>query len=289
MTFATDNRSTAFKLVPASQFSPNELADIYNAGRADYIVPMLTDAEHLQNYIHMYDVDLDASVIILDSEDRPAGIGMLGMRGDRGWITRLGIMAGRREAGMGTGMMQALIAAARDHQARLIQLEVIEGNEPAHRLFLRCGFKEVRRLRVIRRPIAALPDKRPPSEITVQSLSQAEIWACLGQRDKSESWITENASLAKIEPLEGLRVILSGNSGWIIFRRKDSEITHVVWQIIGADQEQIMTALLFHLHDLYPDHNTKIENVPVDDLLWVTLQQFNYFEEFRRIEMFLHL
>ena len=290
MTFASNNRGSLFKFVPTSQFSTDELVDIYNAGRADYIVPMLTDAEHLKNYIHMYDVDLDASVVILDSKDQPAGIGMLGMRGDRGWITRLGIIPDRREGGMGTCMMQALIAAARERDARLIQLEVIVGNDPAHRLFLRCGFKEARRLMVIRRLIVALPDETSSYGITIQPLSQDEIGVCLAQRDMGESWVTENASLAKIEPLEGLRVTLaSGNSGWIIFRRKDAEITHVVWQPAASEQEQLMTALLYHLHHSYPNYITKIENVPVNDISSVTLQQFNYFEEFRRVEMFLHL
>ncbi len=290
MTFASDNRGSEFKLVATSRFSTDELVEIYNAGRTDYIVPMLTDAEHLQNYIRMYDIDLDASVVILDSHNQPAGIGMLGVRGDRCWITRLGITPERREGGMGTCMMQALIAAARERHARLIQLEVIEGNDPAHRLFLRCGFKELRRLMVVRRPTGALPVEKLPPWASVSHLIHDEIWECLVQRDTDESWVTENASLAKIEALQGLRVILaSGDSGWIIFRCQDAEMTHVVWKTTATQQEQLLPALLYHLHSLHPEYSAKIENFPVNDHSWVTLQQFNYIEEFRRVEMFLHL
>src|SRR6185369_2993093 len=121
-----------FELVPASNFSADELAEIYNAGRVDYIVPMPMNAKRIQNYVRTYDIDLDASVIIVDDKDQPAGLGMLGIRDDRGWITRLGIIPEQRRAGMGMCMIQGLLAAARERYARLIQLEVIEGNDPAH-------------------------------------------------------------------------------------------------------------------------------------------------------------
>lgn len=289
MAYEVDGRDCAFKLAAANQFSISELADIYNAGRADYIVPMQTDAEQLQNYIHIYDVDLDASVVILDKEDRPAGIGMLGIRGDRAWITRLGIIPERRQGGMGMCMMQVLINAARERHARLIQLEVIEGNDAAHRLFLRCGFKEVRRLMVIHRPSVPLPDKATADE-KVETLSVDEIWANLARRDAGESWVNENRSLANIEPLEGMRITLaSGDNGWIIFQRKNSEVSHVVWQATLPAKEHVLRALFYHLHHMYPEYHAKIENVPVNDDSWETLQQFNYDEQFRRIEMLLHL
>jgi len=289
MAYEVDGRDCAFKLVATSRFSIRELAAIYNAGRADYIVPMQTDAEQLRDYIHMYDVDLDASVVILDNEDRPAGVGMLGIRGDRGWITRLGIIPERRQGGMGMCMMQALIDAAKERHARLIQLEVIEGNDAAHRLFLRCGFKEVRRLMVIQRPSIPLPDNTS-ADAKIERLSKDDIWDCLGQRDSGESWVNDNRSLANIEPLEGLRVRLgSGDNGWVIFQRKKLELSHVIWQVKLPAKDHVLSALFYHLHHMYPEYHAKIENVPVNDDSWETLQQFNYDEQFRRIEMFLRL
>jgi len=40
---------------------------------------------------------------------------------------------------------------------------------------------------------------------------------------------------------------------------------------------------------LHIEQDTKIENIPVTEITLPILQQFNYIEEFRRIEMFLHL
>jgi GNAT superfamily N-acetyltransferase len=280
-----------FELVPASNFSADELAEIYNAGRVDYIVPMPMNAKRIQNYVRTYDIDLDASIIIMDTDHQPAGLGMLGIRDDRAWITRLGIIPERRRAGMGMYMIQGLLTAARERYARLIQLEVIEGNDPAHRLFLRCGFRETRRLMVIRRPPEPPPPDEPPIPgMRVSQLTQDEIWACLAQRGPGASWVNENASLVKIETLEGLRVkLLSGYSGWIIYQCKPFEITQVVMQTPAPVREQMMVALFYHLHRLHSDQDTKIENIPVTDVSGAMLQQFNYVEEFRRIEMFLHL
>ena len=289
--FGADHNSQSFELVSASNFSADELAEIYNAGRVDYIVPMPMNAKRIQSYVRTYDVDLDASVVIYDQDHQPAGIGMLGIRDDRGWITRLGIIPEKRKAGMGITMMKALIDAAKVRYARLIQLEVIEGNDPAHRLFLRCGFRETRRLMIIRRPPEPPPPDEPPIPgMIATTLTKDEIWACLAQRGPGASWINENASLVKVEQLEGLRVKLpSGYSGWVVFQCKTFEITHVVIQAPAPVREQMMIALLYHLHRLYSDRDTKIENIPVPEMTWAVLQQFNYVEEFRRIEMALHL
>lgn len=279
-----------FPLMSASNFTADELAEIYNAGRVDYIVPMPMNAKRMQSYVRMYDIDLDASVVIFDNENRPAGIGMLGIRDDRGWITRLGIIPARRLGGMGICMMQGLIQNARDRHVRLLQLEVIEGNTPAHALFKKCGFQETRNLMVIRRPPHTPPGEPPIAGAVVSQLTPDQIWAYLAQRGPGASWVNENASLVKVEKLEGLRVRLpSGYTGWIIYHRKTFELTHVVLHTPPHVREQMTVALLYYLHTLHIEQDTKIENIPVTEITLPILQQFNYIEEFRRIEMFLHL
>ncbi len=286
---SADRSAHTYELTPASRFSTDELVDIYNAGRADYLVAMAMDAEALKTYVYTYDVDLDASVVVFDSQGQPAGIGLLGVRGDRGWITRLGIIPERRQGGMGMSIMQSLINVARQRQAHLIQLEVIQGNDAAHRLFQRCGFVETRRLAVVERPPVVLADDMLMDDVQVNPLSRNEIWDCLAQREPGESWVNENATLAKLAQLEGLRVISSETSGWIIYQRKESELGYVVLQGRNENREQTAAKLLHQLHHLYPEHKTRIENVPVGGLLQKTLQQFNYTEQFRRIEMHLNL
>jgi len=146
-----------FAAVPCSQYTFVELADIYNQSRVDYIVPMPMNAKRMEAYVRSYDVHLDASVVVFDSAGLTAGIGMLGLRGDRAWITRVGVIPERRGNHLGRYLMDTLIENARTRACRTVQLEVIKGNAPAHRLFLKLGFRETRELLVIRRPPANPP------------------------------------------------------------------------------------------------------------------------------------
>ncbi|MBZ0277810.1 MAG: hypothetical protein K8I60_16810, partial [Anaerolineae bacterium] len=77
---------------PTSAYSYKELADIYNQTRTDYIVPMPMNARKMEEYVKSYDVDMNASIVVYDHENELAGLGMLGIRGDRAWITRLGVI-----------------------------------------------------------------------------------------------------------------------------------------------------------------------------------------------------
>jgi len=279
-----------YTLIPASSFSADELAEIYNQTRVDYIVPMPMNAKRMQSYVRQYDVNLDASYVICNQAEQVAGLGMLGVRDDRAWITRLGIIPERRGGGMGQCLMNALIGAAQDRCVRLVQLEVIEGNEPAHRLFIRCGFRESRRLLVIRRPPGKPALESPVPGAIVTPLRPDELWACLAQRGPGASWLNENTTLVKVEPLEGLRVKLpSGYTGWVIYQRTTFEITHVIFYAPPSVRDQMMAALLFHLHDAHPMQDTKIENYPLVEMNWPLFERMNYVEMFRRIEMLLQL
>lgn len=288
MNAATD--SLSYPMLTASNFSADELSEIYNLTRTDYMVPMPMDPRRMQTYIRTYDIDLDLSAVILNEADEPVGLGMLGVRDDRAWITRLGIQPEERRAGMGAQLMAVLLQGARSRCAEWVQLEVIEGNTPAHALFKRYGFVENRGLAIICRPPGA-PEMAPPTPgATIQELTESDIWKCLATRGPGASWVNENASLVKIENLQGLEVRLpSGYRGWIVFQRTTFEITHVVYYAPPIVRDEMLLNLLFALHSVFPDWDTKIENVSLLDLRGEAFPRLDYVEMFRRIEMFLQL
>ena len=51
------------QLVPASQFTIEQLTAIYNQTRVDYMIPMPMNAARLAEYIKVYDVDLEHSLV----------------------------------------------------------------------------------------------------------------------------------------------------------------------------------------------------------------------------------
>ena len=65
------------KLIPADQFTIEQLTEAYNQTRVDYIVPMPMNAARLQEYIDVYDVELAASWVAVNEQDEPLGLGML--------------------------------------------------------------------------------------------------------------------------------------------------------------------------------------------------------------------
>ena len=89
-----------FQLMPASRFTIEELTRAYNQTRVDYMVPMPMNVIRLTEYIHVYDVDLNYSLVALSS-DQILGLGMLGIRPGRTWITRLGVLPVKRRQGVG--------------------------------------------------------------------------------------------------------------------------------------------------------------------------------------------
>jgi ribosomal protein S18 acetylase RimI-like enzyme len=273
--------------VPAARYAFDRLSEIYNAARVDYIVPMPMNAKRMEEYVRSYDVRLDESLVSLDEEGQPNGICMFGERGDRGWITRLGVIPERRRHRTGEFLLRAIVDRARERGLRQIQLEVIQGNEPAYRLFRKLGFVDVRELIVIRRPPGKLKDGQMPASVLVEDLD-SDIFTLLQQREPNPSWVEETASLKNAGGIRGLRLTLpTGESGWIAFQRTPFMLTHFV--LDPAAGPDLTYALIAGVHFLFPVQDTSIENLPVDHPAWVQYQKLGYFEAFRRIEMVLAL
>jgi len=273
--------------VATSHYNYAELAEIYNQARTDYIVPMPMNARKMQEYVEHYDVDLNMSAVAIDKDDEePNGIGMLGVRGDRTWITRLGVIPVRRRRKSGEFLMRVMLEESRQANARLVQLEVIKGNEPAHRLFSKLGFEETRELLVIRRPPGPLNSELVP-EMTISELTDEEIDHCLDNREPGAAWTEESQSLRNMGNLKGLHVTLAtGEEGWVVFSFSPFQLGHFV--LAPDKSDDMLYALITAVHSTYPLHDTKIENLPADHRTWPQFQRSGYMEAFRRIEMFLY-
>lgn len=278
--------------VPASHYTFEQLADVYNQARVDYIVPMPMNAKRMQEYVLHYDIDLEGSLVSLNDAQEETGIGMLGIRGDdtlrRGWITRLGVLPYRRGYKIGQFLMDHLLTNARSMGCHLVQLEVILGNTPAHRLFQKLGFEETRELLIIRRP-PGIPPANPAFDAYSETpVTEPEtLREYLDQRESGASWVEETPSLINAGSLRGLRLESpDGEIGWIIFQRTPFQLTHFVF---GADlSPTMMQALIYRVHRAFPMQDTKIENIAVSAACWPCFQQQGYLEVFRRIEMVLH-
>jgi ribosomal protein S18 acetylase RimI-like enzyme len=275
------------ELLSSGQFTSEELTDAYNQTRVDYIVPMPMNVARLREYVHNYDVDIDASAVVL-VDGEILGLIMLGVRSNRTWITRLGVIPTKRRFGAGQRLMERLIEESRRLKAVSVQLEVIKDNVPAHRLFLKLGFRETRELLIIRRP--PFPVSQDVPFYKHQILNYHEALGMLYQRKSIPSWLDETPSLINAGNIAALRVELAGGAwGWVVYQSTVFQLGRLVIQTEAGDPNLVGRALLHALHTRYPATDTKSENLPQGDPHWPALQAMGYLESFRRIEMRLDL
>ncbi|RME78967.1 MAG: GNAT family N-acetyltransferase [Chloroflexi bacterium] len=273
-------------LIPASAFTFEELTEAYNHTRVDYLVPMPMNAARLREYVQIYDIDMEASVVAVDGNEI-VGLSMLGVRPGRCWITRLGVIRSKRRRRAGWTMVNHLIEQARLKQARYIVIEVITDNQPAYNLFIKRGFSETRKLLVLRRPPG--PPAGDPPAARIESLNQAAAEALLERRTSTPSWVDEKESLLNAGNLAAFYAHLpDGSEGWLVYQDTPWQLGRLVIQTEAGDPQTVGRALLHHLHRTYPHKDTKTENLPLLDPHWPVFQELGYLEMFRRTEMVLH-
>ncbi|HBX70971.1 MAG TPA: hypothetical protein DEH25_16740 [Chloroflexi bacterium] len=271
------------KLVPASHFTIQELTDAYNQTRVDYLVPMPLNAARLAEYIRIYDVDMERSVVAMSGE-QILGINMIGSRALRSWITRLGVLPVKRRMGSGEAMTRYLLEMSQQLGHQRAMLEVIKNNLPAHTLFKKLNFSEIRELLILRR--APNGDYQTP-QCQIEWLEASTALDLLGTYPDFLPWTNQPESYIHAGDAQGLRCQLpEGDAGWMIFRKQKFYLTHFVLHTEAGDPVKVGQALLSNLHNRYPILDTHIENITADDPHLPVFRDFGYLEAFRRIEMY---
>lgn len=275
------------ELVPATEYTVEELTAAYNQTRVDYIVPMPMNVARLQAYIDTYDCDLTRSVVAREG-DQILGLAMLGVRPGHTWITRLGVLPVKRRNGSGEQMMRYLIDQSQKLGVEHIILEVIKNNVPAHTLFRKLGFEETRELLILRRPPGPPKNEVPQYEV-VHGDEEAAL-ALLRRRRSTPSWLDEYDSLKNAGDLACLEVTLEdGSHGWLVYQLTVFQLGRLVLQTEEGDPAVVAQVLAHALHSRHPAQDTKTENLPARDPHLPGLQVARYIESFRRIEMRLDL
>lgn len=283
---ATEAAATpSMAITPASSFTFEQLTDAYNETRVDYLVPMPMNVARLMEYCRVYDVALDSSVVALE-DDVVQGLGMLGVRHDRAWITRLGVLPVGRRKGTGSALMEGLMAGAEEQAAKTVWLEVIKGNLPAHNLFLKFGFRETRELIVARRaPKAELNEAALDKVKQVTTLNHEDAIILLSHRQEQPNWLNETESLQNVRNLSALLVELkNGGRGWVTYHAGLLQLTRLVVEITVGDPTEVTEAILTVLHQRHRRQDSIAENL-CEDEKWLGFQKAGYFDSFRRIEM----
>lgn len=271
------------ELIPACEFSIEELTTLYNQTRVDYLIPMPMNAARLAEYVRVYDVSLPHSLVARE-EGEVLGLAMLGVRKARTWITRLGVLPTTRRHGTGQALMEGLLERTTQLGYQFSMLEVIKNNTPAHMLFLKMRFKEIGELLVLRRS----PTLPPPDPVIAdaQPLESIEALDLVARNRGTQPWTNQSESLNNARDVSGLRVTLvDGSHGWLVYQRQRFTLTRFAYKTEAGDPVKVALAFLSHLHHMYPRLDTHLENIQVSDPHLPAFTQMGYVESFRRIEM----
>jgi len=269
--------------IPATNYNLQELTNLYNQTRVDYLVPMPMSVDRLTEYVHDFDVDLSRSCVVRDSDGQVLGLGMLGVREKQAWVTRLGVLPATRRCGAGDALMDYMLAKADELNMAETHLEVIKNNEPAHKLFLKKGFQDADVYLVMRR--APRPVSGPLLG-EVKWLDRCAALQMLQTFPHHLTWINAIGSMNNAVYTEGLQIILpGGDTGWLVYRAQKFFLSHLVMHTILGDPAEVGTNLLLHLYKRYPRMDTYAENIHECDPHLPAFQSMSFFENFSRIEM----
>jgi len=275
------------EIIPADRFTIQELTDLYNQTRVDYMVPMPMSVDRLSEYVHDFNVDLGQSCVARDSDGQVLGLSMLGVRKNIAWITRLGVLPSTRRTGAGSELMDSMLKNADNLGMNETHLEVIKNNQPAYKLFLKKGFVETDTYLVMRHAPRPLKDALQ-GEITWLDFDKA--MEKLKTYPKHLTWINAIDSMRNSPNTEGLHINLpDGSSGWLVYRNTKftlrSTISHLIMHTEAGNPQEVGTQLLSHLHTHYAHHDTYAENIHENDPHLPAFQALGYFTNFSRIEM----
>ncbi len=120
-------------------------AGVLNLGFSDYLVPIQLDLPHFHDLLRTSHIDVSLSKVVL-KDGKALGVALIARRG---WSSRLAgmpIIPEARGQKVGAWLMEQLIVEAKSRGDRRMELEVIQQNEPAVKLYQKVGFQTIRRL-----------------------------------------------------------------------------------------------------------------------------------------------
>jgi len=289
-------------ILPADRVPLTALVSALNRAYSDYYYPIYVTPSSLHAMLARDDI-APANCAVALEDDEVVGMGLLGMRGTAGWIGGMGVVPHRRQRGIGGRLLRTLIANARALSIQTLRLEVIEENQHAHALYQQHGFRDVRFLHMLERPL--LPPPPPPERcgiIITPETPQTLLSYYADFHDVRNCWQRDLPSLKRLafhSQGRALYDIEKASDG----EKPDTPIGYVLGQftphsVLTFDMAVPPTnrrrhthaqVLLMHIHHHYPHALGHAYNVAEDDHAIHAYRDLGYQTHLRQIEMELAL
>lgn len=181
----------------AATFPLERVTQAFNLGFAQYYLPMNQTPEGMAAMMRENDVILDASAVLL-IDGAIAGIGLVAIRGRRGWVAGMGVAPVWRGQGIGQQLLSHLLDNLAARGVNWAQLEALDANAPALALYHRMGFQVIRPLTVYHGELHATHDASHAGK----RVRAVTLRFALGDFDHfhpvAPAWQRERATLARM-------------------------------------------------------------------------------------------
>jgi GNAT superfamily N-acetyltransferase len=190
-----------------------------------------------------------------------AAFALLGFRGDRVWIGGFGVVPAARGHGMGGVCVADVLRIAREEGAATVELEVMENNPAALRVYARAGFEQIDSLTVWRRERLSVP--RAGAHGTVSTAPQDAAAVAALARSPATCWQREPRSVAAGAPFTTLTIGEDAEPSAYAFVRVGGPRGDVILDA-GARDEASAGALFALLDANFAAHDLTLTNEPED-------------------------
>jgi hypothetical protein len=220
---------------------------------------------------------------------------LLGVRGRRGWVGGMGVAPEWRGRGLGHRIMERLIAAAREAGIADLDLEVLEQNSYAARIYEALGFRDLRRLDVWVRDPAPLEPGVLTHDSSGDAPAELAVAECLDLHARYHAtrrpWQRDLDSLRHWSPrlsAAGARDA-RGVLGWVMYRVNANRLNIADLGLRPGEDPMPVTRALAALIARHPGSTTMLVNLPQGDPLAASIEVVGASVRLRQREMSLRL
>lgn len=273
-----------YRFTTALDYTLTQLNEMHNLSFSGYFFPSDMTPESTASFYRIYDVAPQHCIVMHAEDGAFVGLAKLALRGSRAWCAGFGIAPAFRGKGLGKLLAAPMIEEARKAGAATLQLEVLQQNIPAFRLYSSVGFVVTRQLVGLQIATASLPPATSalsPIPVTLDDLLPSII--ALRQPD----WEHELSSiLATIHQSMALGSLHNTRTG-LVYQRA-GEYTRILSSTPSLETTpEEMAALL--LAAANGAQTIQVYNEPEDSVSFKLYRALGFQEFFRQYEMVLDL
>jgi ribosomal protein S18 acetylase RimI-like enzyme len=270
----------------AASVTLEQFAAAFEAAFAGYFYPMTLTSEQLSRRVRFEHLDILRSLLAYDN-DELAGMAMLGVRQDAGWVGGIGMTEKYRGRGRSHELMTALIEEARAFPLTTLTLEVLRQNAAAIRLYESAGMAVARDLIIFERHADNAP--LVPSQ-DVSQLTQATPPELLRHFQRLHlqppAWQRDLSALLVMDGLRGLYLgAREMPDAYALLRSWPNGMTYIV--DLAAARKEDADALCAGLDRV--EGRLRIINEPESSIFCEALEAHNFVATMSQHEMLMTL